>query len=61
VRFHRFTHALFSKEARATVDALDLELHVDNSCIKEVLDWKPRDMKEMVLSMAKSMIELEMI
>ncbi|MBT3314034.1 MAG: aldehyde reductase [Anaerolineae bacterium] len=53
--------AIFSKEARATVDALDQELHVDNSRIKEVLNWHPRDMKEMVLSMAESMIELDMV
>ncbi len=53
--------AIFSKEARATVDSLDRELFVDNSRIKEVLNWKPRDMKEMVLSMAESMIELEMV
>lgn len=53
--------AIFSTEARATVDALDEELNVDNTSIKEVLNWQPRDMKEMVLSMAKSMIELKMI
>ena len=53
--------AIFSKEARATVDSLDQELTVDNTRIKEVLNWQPRDMKEMVLSMAESMIELKMI
>ncbi len=53
--------ALFSPEARATVDSLDQELSVDNTRIKETFDWHPRDMKEMVLSMAKSMIELKMI
>ncbi len=53
--------AIFSKEARATVDALDEELIVDNARIKEVLNWQPRDMKEMVLSMAESMIELKMV
>lgn len=29
--------AIFSKEARATVDALDLELNADNSRIKEII------------------------
>ncbi len=53
--------ALFNKEARAIVDSLDEELNVDNSHIKEVLGWQPRDMKDMVLSMAESMIELGMI
>ncbi len=53
--------AIFIKEARATVDALDQKLLVDNSRIKEVLNWQPRDMKEMVLSMAESMIELDMV
>ncbi|MBT3337872.1 MAG: aldehyde reductase [Anaerolineae bacterium] len=53
--------ALFNKEARATVDSLDQELHVDNTRIKEVLGWQPRNMKEMVLSMAESMVTLEMI
>ncbi len=53
--------ALFSPEARATVDSLDQELSVDNTRIKETFNWHPRDMKEMVLSMAKSMIELKML
>jgi dihydroflavonol-4-reductase len=53
--------ALFRKEARATVDSLDQELTVDNTRIKEVLNWQPRDMKEMLLSMAESMIELKML
>ncbi len=53
--------ALFSPEARATVDSLDQELSVDNTRIKETFNWQPRDMKEMVLSMAESMIELKMI
>lgn len=53
--------ALFSKEARATVDSLDQKLSVDNSRIKETLSWQPRDMKEMLTAMAESMIELEMI
>ncbi len=53
--------ALFNPEARATVDSLDQELSVDNTRIKETFNWQPRDMKEMVLSMAKSMIELKML
>ena len=53
--------ALFSKEARATVDSLDNEQIVDNKKIKEFFDWQPRDMKEMVLSMAESMMELKML
>ncbi len=53
--------ALFSPEARATVDSLDQELSMDNTRIKETFNWQPRDMKEMVLSMAESMIELKMI
>ena len=53
--------ALFSKEARATVDSLDQELSVDNHRIRETFDLPMYDMKEMVLSMAESMIELKMI
>jgi dihydroflavonol-4-reductase len=41
--------ALFSPEARATVDSLDQELSMDNTRIKETFNWQPRDMKEMVL------------
>lgn len=53
--------AFFSKEARATVDSLDKETYVDNTKIKTTLGWQPRDMKEMALSMAESMIELKML
>ncbi len=53
--------AIFSKNARATVDALDQELQVDNAKIKKVLNWQPRKLKEMLLSMAESMIELGIV
>ncbi len=53
--------ALFSPEARATVDSLDQKLTVDNARTKDAFGWQPRDMKEMVLSIAESMIRLKMI
>lgn len=53
--------SLFSKEARATVDSLDKERSMDNTRIKETFNLQFYDMKEMILAMAESMIELKMI
>ncbi|GAB4429720.1 MAG: aldehyde reductase [Anaerolineales bacterium] len=50
--------ALFNKEARATLDSLGREIQVDNSKIQKVLGVKFRDLEEMTVAMAESMIEL---
>lgn len=53
--------ALVSKEARATVDSLGQELHLDNRKAQRVLGIHFRKMDEMVLDMAASMIAMGMV
>ena len=49
--------ALFDKTARLVVKDLGKRMIISNDRIKEVLDWKPRSIEEMVVAMAESMIE----
>ena len=53
--------ALFNAEARSTLDALGKEAEINTSHIREILKLEFRDMKEMVVSMGESMIELGML
>ena len=47
---------LFDKPVRLILYELDNLAEIDNSRIKQVLDWEPRGMKEMVTAMGESMI-----
>jgi dihydroflavonol-4-reductase len=49
--------ALFDKTARLVVKDLGRRIEISNDRIKEVLDWKPRSVEEMVVAMAESMIK----
>lgn len=53
--------AFFIKAVRPTLRSLDRETHVDTSRIRKILNWKPRNLEEMVVSMAESLIELKMV
>ena len=48
--------SLIDKSVRLILYELDNLAEVDNSRIKQVLDWQPRSMEEMVTSMGESMI-----
>jgi nucleoside-diphosphate-sugar epimerase len=49
--------ALFDKSARLIVGRLGQRSEISNKLIKEVLDWKPRSLEEMVVAMGQSMID----
>ncbi len=49
--------AVFDKTVRLALNDLDRTQNVDNTKIRTVLKWQPRDLSEMTLSMADSMIE----
>ena len=49
--------ALFDKTARLVVKDLGKRIIISNDRIKEVLNWEPRSLEEMVVAMAESMIE----
>jgi nucleoside-diphosphate-sugar epimerase len=49
--------ALWDKQVRLVVDDLGQPIEVDNAKIKRVLGVAPRDLREMTVSMADSMIE----
>ena len=53
--------AIFKEEVRATLDSLDIEMQMDTSRIQNVLNLEFRDLEEMTISMADSMIELGML
>lgn len=53
--------AIFIKSARLTLQSLDREIHIDSSHIRTTLNWKPRGLEEMLVSMAESMIQLKLI
>jgi dihydroflavonol-4-reductase len=53
--------AIFIKPVRLTLRSLGRETSLDTSRIRSVLKWKPRNLEEMAVSMAESMIELKMI
>jgi nucleoside-diphosphate-sugar epimerase len=49
--------AVFDKTVRLALNDLDRTQNVDNTKIRTVLKWQPRDLSEMTLSMADSMID----
>jgi len=49
--------ALWDKTARLALNDLGVEQNVDTTRIRSTLNWEPRDLREMVTSMADSMIE----
>lgn len=49
--------AIFDKTTRLIVDFLGERREVSNARIKDVLDWQPRGLHEMVTATAKSLIE----
>ncbi len=51
------TMAVFDKTVRLALNDLDAVQDVDNTKIRTVLGWQPRDLREMTISMADSMIE----
>ena len=53
--------ALFDQPVRLILYELGRMPKVDNSRIKQVLDWQPRGIEEMVVAMADSMIEHKVV
>lgn len=53
--------AIFDKTARLGLNDLGKRQDVDNTRIKRELDWKPRSLEEMVVSMGESLIEHEVV
>ena len=53
--------SLIDKPVRLILYELDTLAEIDNSRIKEVLDWKPRSSGKMVTSMVESMFEYKVI
>jgi nucleoside-diphosphate-sugar epimerase len=49
--------ALFDKTARLIVGHLGQRSEISNTLIKQVLEWKPRDLEEMIVAMGQSMIQ----
>ncbi len=49
--------AIFDKTVRLALNDLDTSQNVDNTKIRAVLNWQPRDLLEMTTSMADSMID----
>lgn len=49
--------ALFDKTARLGLNDLGVQQNIDNSRIKSVLNWQPRELEEMVEAMGNSFIE----
>ena len=49
--------AVFDKTVRLALNDLDSTQNVDNTKIRTVLKWRPRDLTEMTTAMADSMIE----
>ena len=49
--------ALYNKTTRLVVKDLGRRTHISNERIKNILDWKPRTLEEMVVAMGESMIE----
>jgi hypothetical protein len=46
---------------RLTLRTLDKETQVNTLRIRTVLNWKPRQLEETLVSMAESMIELKLV
>jgi len=53
--------SLIDKPVRLILYELDTLAEIDNSRIKEVLDWEPRSAREMVTSMVESIFEYKVI
>ncbi len=53
--------AIFDKAVRVVIYELGTLPRVDNSRIRETLDWQPRGLEEMVTAMADSMIEHKVV
>jgi dihydroflavonol-4-reductase len=51
------TMAIFDKTVRLALNDLDSIQNVDTTKIRTVLNWQPRDIREMTTAMADSMIE----
>ena len=51
------TMAIFDKTVRLALNDLDTSQNVDNTRLRTVLHWQPRDLTEMTTSMADTMIE----
>jgi nucleoside-diphosphate-sugar epimerase len=51
------TMAIFDKTVRLALNDLDTSQNVDNTKLRTVLHWQPRDLTEMTTSMADTMIE----
>jgi dihydroflavonol-4-reductase len=49
--------AVFDKTVQLALNDLDTSQNVDNTKLRTVLNWQPRDLVEMTTSMADSMIE----
>jgi nucleoside-diphosphate-sugar epimerase len=49
--------AVFDKTVRLALNDLDTSQNVDNSKLRNELNWRPRDLVEMTTSMADTMIE----
>jgi dihydroflavonol-4-reductase len=49
--------AVFDKTVRLALNDLDTSQNVDNTKLRTVLHWQPRDLSEMTTSMADTMIE----
>ncbi len=53
--------AIFDSTVRLAMNDLDTSQMVDNSKIKSVLKWVPRDLEEMTTSMADTMIQFGVV
>lgn len=53
--------AIFSKQARLLLPDIGKRQNINNSKAKEILGYKTRSLKDMVLSMAESMIKYKMV
>jgi len=53
--------AIFDSTVRLALNDLDNPVNIDNTKIRTVLAWHPRDLLEMTVSMADSMIEYDVV
>ncbi len=53
--------SLIDKPVRLILYELDTLAEIDNSRIKEVIDWEPRSAGEMVTSMVERMFEYKVV
>jgi len=51
----------FDPTIRLVVDRLGVAIQLDNSRIRTDLDWQPHTTEEMVVGMAESIIELDLV